>query len=352
MRVFVIRVMDHKTISVAPEYGVLQRNVVQLQGVPDDMKNANAFKEYLINLQTKRAKMLIINCQPMNENNAFAHILANILDIDAFKSLNEIAQDYIDKYVEYCPSVEEIRPKMRVFIIHVVNYQTFFVIPCSSAQRHADLIHRVEIYAKTAPQLKNPPKIGHILLAKPKYSNGYARCIIEKITSSEADVEFLEYGLNETVNINEMKSLSKDLVDEPRLINKVSLMTPLANLDLAPKMERFLQDFQIKNTKIVINNLEKISNSNSAVHFLASFEADSELLPTGSSELIKRKIFGVKTFWFEGLLMKVHVLNTDRLNEGIFHAIRVRDYRRFCDLDESINQYGTFASLQPHYCPR
>lgn len=63
MRVFVMHVMDHKTISVAPEYGVLQRNVVQLQGVPNEMKNANAFEEYLINLQTKRAKLLFINFQ-------------------------------------------------------------------------------------------------------------------------------------------------------------------------------------------------------------------------------------------------------------------------------------------------
>lgn len=182
-------------------------NTIELKGVSKDMRNSKEMKNCLVALQNSRAQLFVIDCE-FKECNAFPSFCASLLDVKTLMSMEEMAQQVMDK-VEYCPSVTEIRPGMRVFIVYVENYYKFYVIPCSEAGNRQDLIRRTRDYGKTAPPIKNSPKLDHIVLSMPQNSNEYTRCVIKGIVPCRlaAMVEYLEHGFTECVIFSDMKCL-------------------------------------------------------------------------------------------------------------------------------------------------
>lgn len=160
----------------------------------------------------------------------------------------------------YKPSTSVIQAKTKVCIVHVENHKTVFVVPCNQIEQWEELIKKSNAYAQTAKVLKNPPESGYIVLAKAKNCNDYGRCLVKRIRQQDqiAKVEFIEYGFTDIINFSEMKCLSEDLVNAPRLVNMVTLKGIPDEMEHAQEVQRVLIDLQENRTELIVADLQPV----------------------------------------------------------------------------------------------
>lgn len=176
------------------------------------------------------------------------------------------------KQKNYNPSTRVVQSKAQVVLVHVENHQTVFVVPHFEIKEWQELSERTGKYAKEAKKLKNPPELGHIVLAKPKLSETYLRGLIKRIRTQDevAQVEFLEYGFTDIVSWNELKCLSEELVNAPRLVNKCTLQGIPADMENAQEIVNYLTNLQDSQTALIVKQMEPIEKSNVSAHFSAT----------------------------------------------------------------------------------
>lgn len=170
------------------------------------------------------------------------------------------------------PSVQAIQAKINVIIVHVENHQTVFVVPHCMVDDWKQLIEKTNQYAKGAENLPKPPEVGYIVLVKPKTSDKYCRALVKRIRvqSEIALVEFMEYGFTETVQFSDLKCLSEELVNAPRLVNKISLQGIPEEMENADEVIRYLMTLQENQSELIVKQLDPIEKSNVSVHFRAT----------------------------------------------------------------------------------
>lgn len=169
----------------------------------------------------------------------------------------------------YNPSMRVVQSKAQVILVHVETHQTVFVVPSCSIKEWKELIDRTNEHAKVAKPLKNPPETGHIILAKPKDSDTFARALVKRTRAQDemAKVEFIEYGFVEIVRFTEMKGLSEELVNAPRLVNMLTLQGVSDEMQKSQEAVEFLTKLQENQTELIIKQLEPIERSNLSAHF-------------------------------------------------------------------------------------
>lgn len=175
------------------------------------------------------------------------------------------------KQQNFKPSVQAIRQTMHVLIVHVANHQTVFVIPSCMVEEWLALIVRTNQYAKEAENLQKPPEVGYIVLAKQKSNGTYSRAMIKRIKAQDeiAKVEFLEFGFTEVVNFTDLKCLSEELVNTPRLVNMITLQGVPDEMENAQEVIQFLTKYQDDRIELIVKQMDPIEKSNVSVHFRA-----------------------------------------------------------------------------------
>lgn len=173
------------------------------------------------------------------------------------------------KQKNYNPSVKSIQSQMHVTIVHVEKHDTVYVVPTDDYQKWAEFVKEVNEYGKTAENLKRPPEVGFIILAKPKNGDSLSRAVIKKIRTQEeiAKIEFLEFGLSDIVKFSEMKCLSENLVNACRLVNQVRLSGVPDEMEHAAEIVRFLKNLQDSQLDLIVKNLEPIEKTATSAHF-------------------------------------------------------------------------------------
>lgn len=151
------------------------------------------------------------------------------------------------------------------------------MIPSCEVVQWKNLLERVDKYAKNAQPLSKPPHVGYVVLAKPKTSDLYSRALIKKIRAIDqlAKVEFMEYGFTEVISFAEMKCLTEELVNCPRLVNMLTLKGVPNDMENSAECVRFLVSLQEKKTELIVHQLDLIEKSNLCVHAKATL-LDSE----------------------------------------------------------------------------
>lgn len=173
------------------------------------------------------------------------------------------------KAKNFKPWIQSIQTKIGVLLAHVEDHKTVFVIPSYEVEQWTTLINRVNEHASYAKPLKNPPEIGHVVLVKPKASDLYSRALIKKIRAQDevAKVEFMEYGFTEVIKFTEMKCLSEELVNTPRLVNMITLKGVPDEMENASGCIQFLVTLQEKKTELIVHHLDLVEKSNLCVHW-------------------------------------------------------------------------------------
>lgn len=173
------------------------------------------------------------------------------------------------KSKNFNPSMRVVQSKAQVILVHVENHHTVFVVPSCSIKEWKELVDRSNEYAKIAKPLKNPPEPGHIILAKPKGSDTFSRALVKRTRAQDkiAKVEFMEYGFVEVVRFTEIKCLSEELVNVPRLVNMLTLQSVPEEMEKSQEAVDFLTKLQENQTELIIKQLEPIEKSNVSAHF-------------------------------------------------------------------------------------
>lgn len=190
------------------------------------------------------------------------------------------------KQKHFNPSVKIIQSQSKVLIVHVENSNTIFVISSELAKNWMHLIKSMEEHAKIAQCLKNPPEAGHIVLAKSRIGDTFQRGLIKKVRTKDqvAKVEFMEYGFTDIVHFNDMKCLSEDLVNTPRLVNMITIKGVPDGED--NETIKFLTTLQENQTELIVKQLELIEKTAVCAHFSAALvDADKFIM---ISEQIKQ----------------------------------------------------------------
>lgn len=185
------------------------------------------------------------------------------------------------KTKNYKPWVQQIQAKIHVILVNIEDHQNVFVIPSREIKQWETLIRRIEEYAQSAEPLQKPPQIGYIVLAKPKSSDTFSRAWIKKINSTNqvAKVEFLEYGCTDIVKFDEMKCLSEELVNVPRLVNAVTLKGVPDTMPNADKIIKYLTNLQENRIELVVQQFDLIEKSELTVHCSATLVTTDKFLP-------------------------------------------------------------------------
>lgn len=173
------------------------------------------------------------------------------------------------KQQNFNPSVKSIRSQTHVTIVNVENYDVVNVVPTDDYKQWTELIKEVNEYGSEAENLKRPPEIGFIILAKPKDCDSYSRALITKIRGQDeiAKVEFLEYGFTGIVKFTEMKCLPEHLVNACRLVNRIQLTGVAKEMENAAEIVRFLTGLQENQKDLIAKNLEPIEKTAVSAHF-------------------------------------------------------------------------------------
>lgn len=175
------------------------------------------------------------------------------------------------KKKNYNPSMRVIQSKAHAIIVHVENHQTVYVVPTDEQKEWQELIDRTNKYAREAEPLKKAPEPGHIVLAKPKIGDAFSRALIKRVRTQDeiAKAEFLEYGFTEIIKFADMKSLSEELVNTPRVVNQFTLQGIPDDMENAQDVIDFLTDLQVNRKELIVKQLEPIEKSNVGAHFRA-----------------------------------------------------------------------------------
>lgn len=173
------------------------------------------------------------------------------------------------KQKNYNPSVKSIQERMHVTIVHVAQHDTLYVVPTADIETWQKLVKEVDEYSKTAESLKKTPEVGFIISTKPENSDSFSRGIIQKVRVEKqiAKVEFLEFGLSNTVKFSDMKCLPENLVNACRLVNQVKLSGVANELEHASEMKQFLEKLQETQKDLIVKNLELIEKTATSAHF-------------------------------------------------------------------------------------
>lgn len=172
----------------------------------------------------------------------------------------------------YSPSVQAIQPKSNVFIVHVEDHRNVFVIAASDIDKWTQLVERAGRQAATASCLQKSPEMGFIVLAKPENSELYSRACVKNVHNAKmlAKLEFIEYGFVEIVKFGEIKCLSEEMVNAPRLSNKLTLHDIAEYHEKAPDIMKYLVSMQEKRTECIVKEMTLIEKSTTQIHFNAS----------------------------------------------------------------------------------
>lgn len=173
------------------------------------------------------------------------------------------------KQQNFNPSVKSIQPQMHVTIVHVAQHDTVYVVPTDDFEKWQKLVKEVNEYAKEAENLKRAPEVGFIILAKPEDSDSFARGVIQKMRPDReiAKVEFLEFGLSNTVKFSDMKCLPENLVNACRLVNEVKLSGVASKMEHSAEMKQFLIKLQENQKDLIVKNLEPVEKTAVSAHF-------------------------------------------------------------------------------------
>lgn len=86
-------------------------NTLTLQGIPDNMDNAQDVVDYLTILQENQTELIIKQLEPIEKSNVSAHFRATLLDAEKFSSINEMIKelntDKTPKKMEVVENVQE-----------------------------------------------------------------------------------------------------------------------------------------------------------------------------------------------------------------------------------------------------
>lgn len=175
------------------------------------------------------------------------------------------------KQQHFNPSVKIIQTQMKVVIVNVENSQTVHVVPSEELEKWKKFIETTKNHAKTAPILKNPPEVGYIVLAKPQIGDSFLRGLVKKIRNKDqvAKVEFMEYGFTDIVRFTDMKCLTEDLVNAPRMVNMISLKGAPNSDENAHEIKNFLTSLQENQSELIVKHLELIEKTAVCAHFNA-----------------------------------------------------------------------------------
>lgn len=175
------------------------------------------------------------------------------------------------KQQHFNPSVKIIQNQMKVVIVHVANSQTVYVVPSEELEKWKKFIETTKNHAKTAPILKSPPEVGYIILAKPQIGDSFLRGLVTKIRTKDqvAKVEFMEYGFTDIVPFSDMKCLSEELVNVPRMVNMISLKGAPNGDENAHEIKGFLTSLQENQSELIVKQLELIEKTAVCAHFYA-----------------------------------------------------------------------------------
>lgn len=176
------------------------------------------------------------------------------------------------KQQHFCPSVKAIQSKMHVKIVHVQSHNIVFVVPSAEFKKWTDLINEVNENASEAENLKRPPEVGFIIMAKPKISDLFSRGLVTKTRAQDeiAKVEFMEYGFSDIVKFSEMKGLPEKLVNACRLVNKLELSGVPDDMENSAEIVRYLTGLQETQTDLIVKNLEPREKTAVSAHFTGS----------------------------------------------------------------------------------
>lgn len=234
----------------------------------------------------------------------------------------------------YKPSTIVIQPQMKVNIVHVKNFNTVFVVPCSEIENWQRTIEEANNYASEAEPLKKAPEIGFIILAKYEQRDEYGRCIVVKNHPSKpiARVEFLEHGAIKEIDFKDLKCLPEEFVNLPRLVNMVKLTETEVETNNAHEIVRFMTDLQESRAEFIVSDLEPIQIGATFAHFHAKLTDGSQVL---------------NDLWMQFSMVKLvfqpepnlYILNTDLIHIGHFFAIAVSNAVIFGMNDSRINEY-------------
>lgn len=184
------------------------------------------------------------------------------------------------KTKNYKPWVQQIQAKIHVILVNIEDHQTVFVIPSCEIKHWETLIRRIEEYAPSAKPLQKPPQVGYVVLAKPKSSESFARAWVKKINvaKSVAKVEFLEYGCTDIIQFDEMKCLTEELVNVPRLVNAVTLKGVPDTVPHSNVMIKYLTKLQEHQVELIVQHFDLIEKSELTVHCSATLVTSDKFM--------------------------------------------------------------------------
>lgn len=185
------------------------------------------------------------------------------------------------KQKHYHPSVKSIQVQMKVVIAHVEDSQNIFVVPSNEQENWKNFIDVTNKHVKMAECLKKSPEVGFIVLAKPKIGDSYSRGLVKKLRTQDeiAKVEFMEYGFTDVVKYTDMKCLTEELVNAPRLVNKISIRGVPNETENAHEIVRYLTSMQENGTELIVKNLDLIEKTQVCVHFNAVLVDAEKFVP-------------------------------------------------------------------------
>ncbi|XP_043481522.1 uncharacterized protein LOC122510734 isoform X2 [Leptopilina heterotoma] len=100
-----------------------------------------------------------------------------------------------------------------VFVSHTVSCSKFFIQLEKNASDLEKMMDNINEYAITAPQLKKID-INSLCIAPYEVDERWYRVKILKSVGDKVNVLYVDYGNEETVNVNQLRTISKDLVTQ------------------------------------------------------------------------------------------------------------------------------------------
>lgn len=105
-------------------------------------------------------------------------------------------------------------------------------------------------YFILAEPFKKNPEVGYLTLC-PYTDNNLYRAVIKSISSTEAIVEYIDYGDSGTVPLNKLKNISQDLADLDYSTIQISLKG-FVGATYTPKALQLLANYSAKKDKFSV----------------------------------------------------------------------------------------------------
>lgn len=93
----------------------------------------------------------------------------------------------------------------------------------------------------------------------------YGRAVIQSVQGDLVNVEFLDFGTTETVSDAKLKTLSIELANRPRTVNKLTLSDVPSVVRNPEKAIGYLENFMKKEISMIATQLKTVEQSDISV---------------------------------------------------------------------------------------